>query len=137
MWLAALSFLIATPFMIAALLVGNLYLSLAAYAAPALLVNIYAGATFGTNQTLAPPAMRAAAAALLLFIINIIGLVFGPTTVGVISDYLQASQAMNDIDSLRYALVACSFVYIISAFNYYCAGRHIREDFTAVEANIT
>jgi MFS family permease len=137
MWLAALSFLIATPFMIAALLVGNLYLSLAAYAAPALLVNIYAGATFGTNQTLAPPAMRAAAAALLLFIINIIGLVFGPTTVGVISDYLQASQAMNDIDSLRYALVACSFVYVISAFNYYCAGRHIREDFTAVEANIT
>jgi hypothetical protein len=44
---------------------------------------------------------------------------------------------MNDIDSLRYALVACSFVYIISAFNYYCAGRHIREDFAVVEANIT
>lgn len=131
MWLAALSFLGATPFMIAALSVDNLYLSLAAYSVPALLVNIYAGATFGTNQTLAPPAMRAAAAALLLFIINIIGLVFGPTTVGIISDYLQTNQSMNDIDSLRYALMACSLVYIISAINYYFAGRHIRKDFTA------
>jgi hypothetical protein len=73
--------------------------------------------------------MRAAAAALLLFIINIIGLVLGPTTVGIISDYLQQAQQMNDVDSLRYAMMACSLVYVVSAFNYYCAGRHIREDF--------
>ena len=131
MWLPAVSFLAATPFMLGALMVGNLYLSLACYAAPALLVNIYAGATFGSNQTLAPPAMRAAAAALLLFIVNIIGLVFGPTAVGLGSDYLQANMNMNDTDSLRYALMCCSLVYIIAAFNYYCAGRHIREDFEA------
>ncbi len=136
MWLPALSFLAATPFMVATLMTGNLYLALFFYAFPALLANIYAGATFGSNQTLAPVAMRAAAAALLLFIVNIIGLVFGPTTVGVISDYLQANQNMNDVDSLRYALVACSFVYILSAASYFIAGRHIREDFAKVEARV-
>ena len=72
--------------------------------------------------------MRTAASALLLFIINIIGLVFGPTAVGLISDYLQTHLNMNDVDSLRWALVACSMVYLISAINYYFAGRHIRED---------
>lgn len=134
MWLPAMAFLAALPFMIVALLVGNLYLSLAFYAAPALLVNIYTGPTFGINQTLAPLAMRAAASALLLFIINIIGLVFGPTTVGMISDYLQTNWQMSDVQSLRYALAGCSLVYAISALNYYCAGRHIREDLGRAEA---
>jgi hypothetical protein len=80
--------------------------------------------------------MRAAAAALLLFIVNIIGLVFGPTTVGVISDYLQVNQNMNDVDSLRYALAGCSFVYILSATSYFIAGTDIREDFAKVEARV-
>lgn len=128
MWLPAMAFLVAMPFMILAVMTGNLYLSLAFYAVPALLVNIYTGPTFGTTQTLAPLAMRAAASALLLFIINIIGLVFGPTTVGVISDYLQHNWQMSDVESLRYALAGCSLVYGISALNYYCAGRHIRGD---------
>ena len=128
MWLPALAFLAALPFMLVALLAGNLYVSLAFYAAPALLVNIYTGPTFGITQTLAPLAMRAAASALLLFIINMIGLVLGPTAVGLISDYLQANWQVNDVESLRYALVACSFVYVLSAVNYYFAGRHIRED---------
>ena len=78
--------------------------------------------------------MRAAASALLLFIINIIGLVFGPTLLGALSDILQANWHMNDQDSLRYALLACSLIYVISAINYYCASRHIRADLARAES---
>jgi MFS family permease len=134
MWLPALAFLVAVPFSLAVFLVDNLYLTLTFYAAPALLVNIYTGPTFGSNQTLAPLAMRAAASALLLFIINIIGLVFGPTTIGLFSDYLQSNWQMNDVESLRYALMGCSLVYLVSATNYFFAGRHIREDFARAAA---
>ena len=134
MWLPSAAFFLAVPFMLGAFLVENLYLSLALYAVPALLVNIYTGPTFGSNQTLAPLAMRAAASALLLFIINIIGLVFGPTLIGVISDFLQSNWQLNDVESLRYALLSCSLVYILSGLNYYNAAGHIREDFArAVE----
>ncbi len=135
MWLPALAFLVAAPFSVAVFLVDSLYLSLALYAVPALLVNIYTGPTFGSNQTLAPLAMRAAAAALLLFIINIIGLVFGPTVVGWLSDLLQSGWEMNDQDSLRYALLVCSLVYLISATNYFFAGRHIAKDMDTAAMN--
>jgi MFS family permease len=128
MWLPAIAFLLAVPASAAVFLVDNLYLSLGFYCASALLVNIYTGPTFGSNQTLAPLAMRAAASALLLFIINMIGLVFGPTVLGALSDVLQADWNMNDGDSLRYALLACSFIYLLSAISYYQAARHIRED---------
>ncbi len=128
MWLPAIAFLVAVPVSATVFLVDNLYLSLGFYCAAALLANIYTGPTFGSNQTLAPLAMRAAASALLLFIINMIGLVFGPTVLGAFSDFLQADWNMNDGDSLRYALLACSLIYLVSAINYYNAARHIRED---------
>lgn len=128
MWLPALSFLLAVPFSLAVFLTDNLVLLLCLYAVPVLLVNVYTGPTFGTNQTLAPVAMRAAASAFLIFIINMIGLVCGPIALGALSDVLQTGWGMNDQDSLRYALLACSFVYLISATNYFFAARTIRED---------
>ena len=68
------------------------------------------------------------ASALLLFIINIIGLVLGPTTVGIISDVLQSSAQMSDVEALRYALIACNFVYIISFINYWMASKYLQRD---------
>ena len=79
--------------------------------------------------------MRAAASALLLFIINMIGLVFGPTVLGAFSDFLQADWNMNDGDSLRYALLACSLIYLVSAINYYNAARYIREDMASAASS--
>jgi MFS family permease len=112
----------------------NLYVILALYSVPALLSNLYTGPTFGMTQSLAPLAMRAAASALLLFIINIIGLVFGPTTVGILSDLFQSMWQMNDVESLQTALLICSFVYLISFVNYYLAGKHLPADLARAQA---
>lgn len=128
MLLPAYGFLIAVPAGAAVFLVDDLYLVLAIYTIPAFLVNLYTGPTFAMTQSLAPLAMRAAASALLLFIINIIGLVFGPTTVGIISDLLQSSMQMNDVESLQMALLACNFVYLLSFYYYFQASRHLETD---------
>ena len=131
MLVPAYGFLIAVPAGAAVFLVDDLYLVLAIYTIPAFLVNLYTGPTFAMTQSLAPLAMRAAASALLLFIINIIGLVFGPTTVGIISDLLQSSMQMNDVESLQMALLACNFVYLLSFYYYFLASRHLETDLNA------
>jgi MFS family permease len=128
MLVPAYAFLIAVPAGAAVFLVDELYLVLAIYTIPAFLVNLYTGPTFAMTQSLAPLAMRAAASALLLFILNIIGLVFGPTTVGIISDLLQSSMQMNDVESLQMALLACNFVYLFSFYYYFQASRHLETD---------
>ena len=80
------------------------------------------------SQSLAPLAMRASASALLLFIINIIGLVFGPTTVGLLSDLLQSIGGMDPTLALRWGLALCTLVYLISFVNYMLAARHLEKD---------
>ncbi len=134
MWVPAFGFLLAVPFGAAVYLTGNLYLSLAFYCVPAFLVNLYTGPTFGMTQSLAPLAMRAAASALLLFIINIIGLVLGPTTVGILSDLLHTSWQMTESEALRWALFMCNFVYLISFLNYFLAARSLKEDLAKTAA---
>jgi MFS family permease len=128
MLLPAWAFLIAVPAGAAVFLVDDLWLVLVLYTLPVFLVNLYTGPTFGMTQSLAPLAMRAAASALLLFIINIIGLVFGPTTVGIVSDLLQSSWQISDVESLRYALLGCNFVYLLSFMFYFLASRTLESD---------
>jgi MFS family permease len=128
MLIPAFGFLISVPFGFVVFYTHNLVIALACYCLPAFLVNLYTGPTFGMTQGLAPLAMRAAAAALLLFIINIIGLVFGPTTVGLLSDWFQSAWQLNNTESLRYALMACNMIYVISFINYYFASRHLEKD---------
>lgn len=128
MWIPGIGFLVAVPFSLGVYLVDSLWMALAFYIIPAFAVNLYTGPTFGMTQSMAPLAMRSAASALLLFIINIIGLVLGPTTVGFLSDMFQSGWSMDATESLRWALFACSFVYIISFINYTMAARHLRED---------
>ncbi|MDZ7684752.1 MAG: MFS transporter [Gammaproteobacteria bacterium] len=134
MWVPSIAFGLAVPFGAAVYLTENLYLSLAFYCMPAFLVNLYTGPTFGMTQSLAPLAMRAAASALLLFIINIIGLVFGPTTVGILSDFFRLTWEFSESAALRWSLLACNFVYIISFVNYYLASISLKADLEATAA---
>ena len=131
MWIPAWGFLLAVPFSLGVFLLDELWVILVLYTVPAFAVNLYTGPTFGMTQSLAPLAMRSSAAALLLFIINIIGLVFGPTAVGFLSDVFQDALAMPDTESLRWALVICGLVYLISFANYLLAARYLKADLAA------
>jgi MFS family permease len=100
-------------------------LALALFTIPAFLGLMYQGPAFAVTQSLATPKMRATAAAILLFVINIIGLAVGPALTGALSDALEP--AFGE-DSLRYALLLVSLVLGWSGFHFYRAGKTLVAD---------
>ena len=66
----------------------NSYSSFLWLIVPIFLGNFYQATTFSQTQGVVELRMRSVAAAILLFIINIIGLGFGPQAVGLLSDFL-------------------------------------------------
>ena len=73
-------------------------------------------------QSLAPSQMRAFAAALLLFVVNLIGLGIGPFAVGFISDALSAQYRA---DSLRFGLLIVLPFLLWAAVHFEAAARCI------------
>jgi len=91
-----------------------------------LLGAMYLGPTFAMAQGLARADMRAMVSALLLFVINLIGLGLGPQAVGLLSDLLKPTYG---VDSIRYALLWVVVVGAVwASFHYYMAARTLRED---------
>ncbi|HCO91833.1 MAG TPA: MFS transporter, partial [Alphaproteobacteria bacterium] len=80
--------------------------------------TFYLGPTFAMVQGLVEVRMRAIAAAVLLFVLNLIGLGLGPQIVGIVSDLLTP---IFGIEALRYALMAVFLGNLWSAFHYYIA----------------
>jgi hypothetical protein len=117
--------MVAVPFSAAVFLAPGAAIALACFSLPVMLGNFYQATTFSQTQGLVGLRMRAVAAAVLLFILNIIGLGAGPATVGVLSDLLAP---VHGGESLRYALLVVSFVNIWAALHYFLAGRHLAAD---------
>ena len=92
----------------------------------ALLGGMYLGPTFALTQGLAKPHMRAMAAAILLFILNLIGLGLGPLLVGLLSDWL--APRFGD-ESIRWALLGVVVSGALwSTLHYGLAARTLRQD---------
>lgn len=86
----------------------------------------YLGPSFAMIQTLTPPAKRALASAMMLFILNIIGLGFGPQFVGILSDFFNHTMDMGN-QSLRWALFGTSLLNFWAAAHYFLAGYHLKK----------
>ena len=125
LWVVAVALAVVVPFGAAAFLVESWWLSLILLCIPVMLGNFYQGTTFAQVQGLAPVRMRAVAAAVLLFILNFIGFVFGPPAVGLLSDILVPTFAD---DALRYSLFTWGFVNLWAAFHYWRAGSFLPGD---------
>jgi predicted MFS family arabinose efflux permease len=125
----AVAQLLCLPFAFVVYLSDNTTLALVALTAPVLLGSMYQGPAFSVVQSLSSPAMRSTAAAVLLFVINILGLGLGPSAVGLLSDLLSEHAGEN---SLRYALLIVSLAYVASGIHFLLAARTLREDLAAV-----
>jgi MFS family permease len=82
----ALASLFTVPIYIWAIWQGDAVVAFTGIAVNAFLGTLWYGPVYGTAQSVVPPHMRATAAAILLFIINLIGLGLGPLFVGALSD---------------------------------------------------
>jgi len=108
---------------------NNVGFALGIFVVPVALTNVYLATTFAQTQGLVGLRMRGVAAALLLFILNIIGLGLGPQVTGILSD-VYAGTFGNE--SMRYALLTVvSIVGPWSAFHYVMASRTIEADLAA------
>ena len=128
MWWSAISVLLGIPFFLAFLLLPEKIPALLIYIPGLLLGSFYLGPTFSMTQGLAKPRMRSMASAILLFIINIIGLGAGPQVVGVMNDLLAPTYGDH---AVRYSLLIVGLVNLGAAGLYLLAARHLRADLRA------
>lgn len=100
---------------------------------PAATTNVYLAPVLSQAQSLVALRMRATTSALVLLIINVIGLAFGPLITGMLSDYLEPKFAE---ESMRYSLLIMSSVVLPWAvWHYFCAGKWIDADLQRASEN--
>ena len=98
---------------------------------PTFLGLMYQAPSLALAQSLATPKMRATASAILLFMINIIGLAIGPAATGFLSDLLTPYYGEN---ALRYAMLLTSLVLVASGYQFWRASQTITQDLHRAEA---
>ena len=126
LWTVSLATMVAWLFLFPVYLLNNPYWVLAFFITPTIFSNFYLATTFAQVQAMVGLRMRAVASALLLFLLNIIGLGLGPQVTGILSDVLR--EWLGN-ESLRYSLMAVGLITAPwSAFHYYMAGRTIEAD---------
>jgi MFS family permease len=125
-WVPAWAGVITVPLIAATFVVESQAMSLLLFVVPGFLMTVYLGNTLAMVHGLVGLRMRALASAILLFVLNIIGLGLGPFLVGVLSDILQPTMGA---ESLRYAMLALVPVaFAWSAVHFFVSARHLKED---------
>ena len=94
----------------------------------AVLATLWYGPVYATAQSIAPAHMRATASAILLFIINLIGLGLGPLAVGILSDALAIGMGMGAAQGVRWALIVSALTGGVAVVLFWMARRTIREE---------
>ena len=125
LWIVALAMFITTPLYYMVYLSPTATISFLWLIVPIAFGNFYQATTFSQTQGVVELRMRSVAAAILLFIINIIGLGFGPQAVGILSDILSADYGK---ESLRYSLMILTTLKLWCAYHYYLAGKYLKND---------
>jgi len=121
----AIAFLLSVPLYAVGLLAPATLSSLPIFVLPMALALAWLAPTASAIQHLVPAGMRALAAALLLFIINLIGLGAGSYAIGALSDHFATARGT---ESLRYAMLAGSGFYLLAAALYALGARRLARD---------
>jgi predicted MFS family arabinose efflux permease len=121
----AVAFAITLPAYLLAFSATSLPVAALLFLLPTALGLTWLGPVVTAVTKLVPPEMRATAAALFLFINNLIGLGLGTTVIGLISDSL--TQRFGD-EALRYSAMATTTLYALAALLMLFAARRLSRD---------
>ena len=124
----AIAFAITLPAYLLAFSSGSLLTTSLLFLIPTALGLTWLGPVVTAVTRLVPPEMRATAAALFLFINNLIGLGIGSPLIGEISDRLQP---VYGDEALRYSAMATSLLYALAALLMLLAALRLARDFHA------
>jgi len=131
LWVCGISTLLMVPFQLTAYLYDELWAVIPSLFVVSILGGMYLGPSFAMTQGLVTLRMRAVASAILLFMLNIIGMGLGPYFVGIASDLLAPNFAIH---SLRYALCMAVLANLWAATHYFLGARTLRRDLGDTEA---
>ncbi len=123
--LPAIVALASIPFALLFLLLPTPLAALAFFAPYYAISNMYVGPLWATAQNLARPEMRATASALLLFILNLVGLGAGPFAVGALNDLLAPAYGAA---AIRWSLLAVVLSGGFASVFYWQGSRHLAAD---------
>ncbi len=104
----AYAIIFSIPCAAGALFLQNIFLSATCLGLCVSLHSMYLGPSISVAHSLVPASMRSLTSAILFFVLNLIGLGFGPLVVGIVSDLLAPSLGN---ESLRWAM---SIILIVS-----------------------
>ena len=118
--------LLSIPFIIGALIIEDTTLALLSFFPANVFGTMWLGPAGSIVQDLAPPAMRATASAVFIFILTMIGLGAGPQTVGILNDVIGTP------DAIRYSLLGVAVsTSLISAVFFWLTGKTLEQDIEA------
>jgi MFS family permease len=125
-WVTTIAYALAVPSMICAFLVSDTTLALLCLVIPGSVAQICVPPLMAVTHNLVDNRMRALSSAIVLFILNVLGLGLGPLSVGILSDALRDSAGS---DSLRQALlILVPAATMWGAGHFLFAARHLRRD---------
>ena len=124
----AIAALVTIPVYIFAVTTEYAALGIGVLAINAILGTLWYGPVYATAQSIVPPHMRATAAAILLFIINLIGLGLGPLAVGALSDVLATVWEFGKAEGIRWALIFSTVPNVLAFALFWWARKSIREE---------
>lgn len=127
----AAGMLIALPCQILAVMATEWHIALYLLLVPTTFSALWIAPSMVLNQGVAPLAMRATVVAISTFLVNMIGLGFGPMVLGAFSDFFTASYGSSEV-GLRYALLAISPIYLISAGCFIAGSMFVADDLEPV-----
>jgi MFS family permease len=148
-WVPALGLAIAAPLYAIAYLSGDWRATAVLLIGPGIFHYMYLGPTYGIIQNMVGPRMRATAIAVLLLVVNLVGLGLGPPALGLLSDFLAtqflASGVENSItlkdctpdlaicrqataNGLKFALAIFMALFAWASLHYHFASRRVNED---------
>ncbi len=125
MWLPALAILVAIPLRIGVYFLDHTTVVLILLFFPTLLLAMYLGPALAMTHGLVGLRMRAFGSAVLFFVLNLVGLGFGPLFVGALSDYLMPSLGQ---ESLRWALATTIIINVLAAGCFLLAAKTLEKD---------
>lgn len=128
-----LAMFVAAVFSVLVFLAPSAFYCLLLLVIPAAISNFYLAPVLAQAQGLVSLRMRSVASALVLLIINVIGLALGPLLTGMLSDALEPAFG---VESMRYSLLIVSAIVLPWAgIHYFVAGQAIDADLAHATAH--
>jgi predicted MFS family arabinose efflux permease len=128
LWVPALSLVAYFPFVYLFLLTDNPRVALIFYFFAIIFAAMHLGPAIAVTYQLVKVRMRALASAILLFILNMIGLGLGPLLVGIVSDALAPAHGPL---SIRYSLMIVAASKFIAIWMFWSASKSLVKDLEA------